>query len=324
MSTLHSTEKKQTESMKHRIFTIIQIGQESDLVSRIFDVFIVAVILVNILVLFMETFSELSSYQHVFRIVEGVTVFIFILEYILRLWTSCYLYPNMSKARAVLRFIISFDGVIELLTILPFFFLSGFVAFRMLRVVRIFHLFRINSHYDSFNVIRTVLYSKKNQLLSSIFIILVMIMASSLCMYSAEHPAQPEVFRNAFSGFWWSVSTLLTVGYGDIYPITPLGQVMAIIISFLGVLAVAIPTGIISAGFVEQYTDMQNSNTPLGDINLQTVILDIDSAWLGHTIQEIRDRYSMVIVMARRGDTSFAPNQDFIPQVGDVLIVFQE
>ena len=185
MSTLHSTEKKQTESMKHRIFTIIQIGQESDLVSRIFDVFIVAVILVNILVLFMETFSELSSYQHVFRIVEGVTVFIFILEYILRLWTSCYLYPNMSKARAVLRFIISFDGVIELLTILPFFFLSGFVAFRMLRVVRIFHLFRINSHYDSFNVIRTVLYSKKNQLLSSIFIILVMMMASSLCMYSA-------------------------------------------------------------------------------------------------------------------------------------------
>ena len=78
-------------------------------------------------------------------------------------------------------------------------------------------------------------------------------LASSLCMYSVEHDTQPDVFRNAFSGVWWSMSTLLTVGYGDIYPVTTLGRVMAICIAYLGVGAVAIPTGIISAGFVEQY-----------------------------------------------------------------------
>ena len=78
-------------------------------------------------------------------------------------------------------------------------------------------------------------------------------------MYGLEHEAQPDVFENAFSGFWWSVSTLLTVGYGDIYPITMPGKVFGIVITFLGVGMVAIPTGILSAGFVEQYTILKNS-----------------------------------------------------------------
>ena len=153
---------------------------------------------------------------------EAVTVFIFCIEYDLRIWTANYLYPGMSKSRATIRFLVSFDGIVDLLTIIPAFFLSGFVIFRMLRVARIFHLFRLNAKYDSFNVITTVLYEKRNQIISSVFIVLILMLASSLCMYSVEHDAQPEVFRNAFSGIWWSMSTLLTVGYGDIYPITTL------------------------------------------------------------------------------------------------------
>ena len=123
----------------------------------------------------------------------------------------------MSKSRATIRFLVSFDGIVDLLTIIPAFFLSGFVIFRMLRVARVFHLFRLNAKYDSFNVITTVLYEKRNQIISSVFIVLILMLASSLCMYSVEHDAQPEVFRNAFSGIWWSMSTLLTVGYGDFY-----------------------------------------------------------------------------------------------------------
>ena len=128
----------------------------------------------------------------------------------------------MSKSRATIRFLVSFDGIVDLLTIIPAFFLSGFVIFRMLRVARVFHLFRLNAKYDSLNVITTVLYEKRNQIISSVFIVLILMLASSLCMYSVEHDAQPEVFRNAFSGIWWSMSTLLTVGYGDIYAITTL------------------------------------------------------------------------------------------------------
>ncbi|MCR5836183.1 MAG: potassium channel family protein [Lachnospiraceae bacterium] len=84
-------------------------------------------------------------------------------------------------------------------------------------------------------------------------------MSASLCIYSVEHDAQPDVFKNALSGFWWSMSTIFTVGYGDIYPITALGRIMTVVITLLGVGCVAIPAGIISAGFVEQYTKIQSA-----------------------------------------------------------------
>lgn len=93
----------------------------------------------------------------------------------------------------------------------------------------------------SFKLITEVLNSKRQQLFSSVFTILILMLASSLCMYSLEHEAQPEVFTNAFSGIWWAASTLLTVGYGDIYPITALGKLFGIFITFLVVGMVAIP-----------------------------------------------------------------------------------
>jgi voltage-gated potassium channel len=204
------------EKIKKRIFDIIQIGQRGDWLSRAFDFFIVLVIIINIAILFIETFDEMTAYSDILEGIETVTIIIFALEYILRIWTAEYLYPEKSRGKAILKFLVSFDGIVDLCTILPFFFLSGFIAFRMLRVVRIFHLFRINAYYDSFNVITSVLAEKKNQIISSIFIILILMLASSLCMYSAEHEVQPEVFNNAFSGIWWSMSTILTVGYGDI------------------------------------------------------------------------------------------------------------
>lgn len=101
-----------------------------------------------------------------------------------------FLYPTCTRGKAIGKFLISYDGIVDLLTIIPVFFLSGFVAFRMLRVVRIFHLFRINSRYDSFNVIKMVLVRKSRQIISSMFIIFILMMASSLCMYSTEHAAQ--------------------------------------------------------------------------------------------------------------------------------------
>ena len=307
---------------KRRIFDIIQIGNSSDLPSRAFDIFIVINILLNITVLFLQTFETLAPYDPVLDLVESWTIAVFILEYVLRIWTSDYLFPGMSRQASIIHFILSFDGIVDLLTILPFFFLSGFIAFRMLRVVRIFHLFRINSNYDSFNVIKVVLYEKRNQLLSSLFIILILMLSASLFMYSVEHEAQPEVFRNAFSGIWWSVSTLLTVGYGDIYPITFLGKLFAIIIAFLGVAAVAIPTGIISAGFVEQYTNVQKSDGSADlALGLQTVVVDIDSAWLGKTVTELLEERHLTIVYVRHGRKSFVPPADYRIALGDALAV---
>ncbi len=175
--------------MKEKIFNIIQIGDKSNRISRLFDIFITITIFANISVTFMETFVELSFLTPVIKTIEGITLVIFCIEYILRIWTASYLYPEMTTCRARLRFLFSFDGIVDLLTIVPVAFLSGFVIFRMLRVARIFHLFRLNAKYDSFNVITTVLYEKKNQIISSLFIVLILMLASSLCMYSVEHEA---------------------------------------------------------------------------------------------------------------------------------------
>lgn len=306
---------------KKRIFDIIQIGRREDFISRAFDIFIVLVILANIAVLFMETFDSLKQYTEVFKAIEMVTVAIFCVEYCLRIWTAEFLYPDKSRGQAVLKFVLSFDGMVDLLTILPFFFLSGFVVFRMLRVVRIFHLFRINAYYDSFHVITSVLYEKRNQIISSVFIILVLMLSSSLCMYSAEHEAQPEVFNNAFSGIWWSISTILTVGYGDIYPVTVLGRGMAIIISLLGVGVVAIPTGIISAGFVEQYTQLQNKNRNSGNARgTVSVTVDASGPFAGKSVQTIENGYHIDVIAFVRNGAVVLPAEGIVIKEGDILL----
>ncbi len=245
--------------IKKRVFDIIQIGQQGDIPSRIFDIALVIVIVLNISVLILDSFTLTEQLHKVLNVVEIITVVLFGIEYLLRIWTASLLYPANGKFTAILHFLVSFDGIIDLLSILPISFLSGISSFRLLRVVRIFHLFKVNTTYDSFNVITTVLYRKRKQILSSVFMTVMLMLASSLCMYTVENEAQPGVFKNAFSGLWWSVSTILTVGYGDIYPVTVIGRLLAIIIAILGVGVVAIPTGIISAGFVEQYTKLETA-----------------------------------------------------------------
>ncbi len=307
---------------KKRIFDIIQIGNKNDIPSRAFDIFISAVIIINILVTFLGTFSQLSFLRPAFDVIELVTIIIFCIEYLLRIWTSDLLYPRKNRTMSVLRFLLSFDGIIDLLTILPFFFLSGMVMFRMLRVVRIFHLFRINAQYDSFNLIKEVLSERKRQLISSFFIIIILMLGSSLAMYSAEHDAQPEAFENAFSGIWWSVSTVLTVGYGDIYPITISGRILAIIIAFLGVCVVAVPTGIISAGFVEKFSQKENSDRKFHDIReVGEIFCDKKCELTGLTIKDITDKYDIRVYMIIRGELPVVPVENIKTEENDILVV---
>ncbi len=308
--------------MRKRIFQIMQINNRDDLPSLIFDVVLAFNIILNITAMFLETFSSLNTFKPVFTTVENVTVILFIIEYVLRLATADLLYTTVSKPKAVVMYILSLDGLVELFSILPFFYLSGFIVFRMLRVVRIFHLFRINAQSDSFNVIKTVLMEKRKAIASSVFIILILMLASSIGIYSAEHAAQPGAFKNAFSGIWWSVSAMLTVGYGDIYPITVAGRIMAIIIAFLGVGAVAIPTGIISAGFVEYYSKEQNSDKKLHDIEqVGEIVVTPECGLSGLTVSEIRKDHDTSIYLILRDDLTLVATDTTKIAEGDILIL---
>ncbi len=309
--------------LKLRVYQTIEIGNRNDRISRGFDIFLTVVIILNILVMFLQTFDTLKPLEPLFTAIEVFTVIVFTVEYILRIWTSDIRYPNKTKSEAILTFLFSWDGIIELLTILPFYFLSGFVAFRMLRVVRIFHLFRINAKVDSFHVIASVIYEKRTQIASSFFIIFILMLSSSLCMYSVEHAAQPNAFKNALSGIWWSMSAVLTVGYGDIYPITTLGKAIGIIISFLGVCVVAIPTGIISAGFVEQARHAEIDPTSM-ESHLNTVTIDIDSRWQNKTVEIIEKSTHLKLVAIKRGDVIMSPSPAVVIQMKDQILTLTE
>ena len=312
---------------KKRIFNIIQIGSRSDVPSYAFDIGIVIVILVNLFVTFFSTFDQAKGYESILDAAELVTVIIFAVEYILRVWTSQYLYPEKSKAKAALSFALSASGLIDLFSFLPYFlpvfFPAGAVAFRMFRVIRIFKLFRVNAQYDAFNVIVDVIKEKKNQLISSMCIVMIFMLATSMCMYSVEHEAQPEQFQNAFSGLWWSASTLLTIGYGDVYPITTVGKMLAILISFLGVGLVAIPTGIISAAFVDRYSHLKEGGT-IDDkaINFVTPTLSADHPWVGMKVGEVILPPSMEIINIFRNGKAIDPKDNSRLKENDELVIF--
>ena len=311
---------------KKRIYHVISIGDRRDTLSRAFDIFIVAVILLNLFVTFADTFDELDKFRPLFNAIELVTIIIFTIEYILRLWTAEYLYPGKSYWGAKLAFAISFYGIIDLLTFFPYYLPimvpGGIVAFRILRVFRIFRLFKINAQYDAFNVITDILYEKKNQLFSSICLLLMLMVASSLAMYSLEH-GHNSGFDNAFSGIWWSTSAILTVGYGDIYPVTTAGRILAIIIACLGVGMVAVPTGIISAGFVEKYTKIKNSMTrgEEHEVRFITSAVNHGHSWCGKKLRDIVLPPQLLLTVVMRGNEQIVPDGDTVIHEGDVLVL---
>ena len=242
------------QSKKERVFEILQLGNHTDAISHACDILIISLILINITVSILYTFGGLNRYFSLFRVIETITVIFFTVELLLRLWTADFLYGK-GKIKSAIKYLFSFNGVVELWSILPFYlpilFPKGIIAFRVFRVVRMLRLFQVNTYSDSMSTIFIVIKRKRNQILSSMVMIFVVMVMASMMMYGFEHRAQPDVFKNAFSGLWWATSALLTVGYGDIYPITPWGEAASILITFLGVGMVAIPTGILSAGFTE-------------------------------------------------------------------------
>ena len=313
---------------RKRMSAIVEMKSADDWISRGYNILNCVMLLINVAVTILYTFDRMElQYGGVLLAIEAVTVAFFAVDYVLRVWTAPALYPNKTEFRAIRKYVFSLTGIVDLLSFLPYylpiFFPTGAAVFRIFRVVRIFRLFQINAYYSALNVITEVLNSKRQQLASSVFIISVLMVASSLCMYSLENAAQPEVFSNAFSGIWWAVSTLLTVGYGDIYPITIPGKIVSIFITFLGVGMVAIPTGIISAGFVDQFSRIKRLSEYAGeeDIHFIKVQLQKRDPWVGMAIKDMGLPHGIIVAMIRRGREQLVPRGDVVLRDNDILIL---
>lgn len=244
------------KKLQKRVFEIIQSANEGDIVSRIFDLFIMLLIIINSFSIMVDTFQLPSSVKTTIQVIDISTSIIFSIEYLLRIWTAPLLYPDKSALDARLRYVVSFIAIIDLLAILPF-YLPMIIPFnlkslRLLRITRLLRIFKMNRYTNALYKVFAVFKAKSSQLISSMLVVLMLIVLASILMFNVENAAQPEAFRNIFDSMWWAIATFTTVGYGDIYPITVLGKILSAIIAFLGIGLVAVPTGIISAGFVEQ------------------------------------------------------------------------
>ena len=241
--------------MKKRIFEIINSPDEPSKASRIFDIFIIILILINVATVIADTFTLPDWLKNVLWWIEVISVVIFTAEYFLRIYTSDFIYPKLSHFRARLKYIRSFMAVIDLLAILPFYIPYiipiDLRVLRMLRMIRLMRIFKINRYTTALSTIANVFKRKKHELLSSIVVVSILIIIAAVLMYNIENEAQPEAFDNAFAALWWAVATLTTVGYGDVYPMTAVGKILSAVIALLGIGLVAVPTGIISSGFVE-------------------------------------------------------------------------
>jgi len=241
--------------IKDVVYDIMEPRNSGSLLGRLFDIFILALVVINMIIIVAETFTLPPIAATIFAWIEWFSVIVFTIEYILRVWTANRLRRDLTRTGSRAKYIFSPMALIDLLSILPFYLTLllpiDLSILRILRVARLFRVFKLVRYTSAMSAIANVFRRKKTQLLSSIFVVALLMVIAAVLMYHIENAAQPNVFQNAFSALWWAVATLTTVGYGDIYPVTMMGKILSACIALLGIGLVAVPTGIISAGFME-------------------------------------------------------------------------
>ena len=241
--------------IKQYMFSVIQPAESGNIASKVFDLIIMFFILLSVSTVFITTFDPPDDVQFWLQRIETVSVGIFTVEYLLRIWTADLLYPESGFFGSRVKYMLSPLAMIDMMAILPFYLPMilpvDLISIRAVRLVRLLRMFKLNRYSEALSSIAKVFEHKAREIFASLFFVLILLIVASLLIYYAEHDAQPQQFRNAFSGLWWAVATLTTVGYGDIYPITPIGRVLGAVIAILGIGMVAVPTSILSAGFLE-------------------------------------------------------------------------
>ncbi len=248
MTNNKSIKPKGDRSLRKRIFEIIDIPEENDHLSRIYDIFILSVIIISIIPLCFKRSNI------IFYIIDFVTCIIFLVDYVFRLITADYKLRLGKSSFFIYPFtpfmIIDFISIIPIITL----FNNSFALFRLIRIFKTFRLFKSLRYSKNFDIIIRAIKKEREILTSILLIALGYTLISSLIMFNVE----PGNFNNFFDAFYWATSALTTVGYGDIYPITQAGKIVSIVSSFFGIAIIALPSGIITASFISEVMDKKN------------------------------------------------------------------
>lgn len=212
--------------------------------GKIFGLAIQFLICLSLISFSLETLPQLSnSWKELLLIIEVATISIFTIEYILRVIVS----SNKMK------FIFSFYGLVDLFAILPFYITTGLDlrSLRAFRFLRVFLVFKLIKYISAINRINKAVLLIKEEIILFLVLTLILLFISSVGIYYFENPVQPEKFSSIFSGLWWSIGTLTTVGYGDIYPITVGGKIFTFFVLMIGLGIVAVPTGLFASALTK-------------------------------------------------------------------------
>lgn len=260
------SKKQEGHGIRNTIFEVISNGQKYKIASQLFEILIISLILLSVVSIIVESFIDTNGrfivteenriYWFYIYTFEKITLVVFSIEYFLRILTADLLYPKeKSYWKAVIRFITSPAGIIDFIAIIPFvlqFVRLDFRFIRVLKFARLLKVFKIAATTRSILIVGDAFYEKRNELSVTLFVTFIIMLVSATIMWYIEGTVQPEAFPNIVAAFWWAIATLTTVGYGDVYPVTAFGKILAGIIAVLGIGIVALPTGILSASFIEK------------------------------------------------------------------------
>lgn len=240
--------------MRKKLYEIIELSDGSNIWSTVYDYLMIVVIAASIIPLaFKQDNTALF-------IIDKITVSIFILDYILRLCTADFKF-NKKSVSSFIRYPFSFMAIIDLLSILPSVALlnKGFKLLRVFRLVRAFRVvrvFRVFRYSKSIKIIATVFRKQKSSLLAVLTLAIAYIMISALIIYNVE----PDSFNTFFTAVYWATVSLTTMGYGDIYPISTVGRVVTMVSALFGIAIIALPAGIITAGYMKELDKMKDED----------------------------------------------------------------
>jgi len=224
--------------------------------DKFVNAFIITLIVLNVLAVMIETIESVhNKYKLYFEWFDRISVYIFTIEYVLRVWSCTHDPRYKGSIKGRIKYILTPGALIDLLAFSPYYIFPrlDFRELRILRLMRFFRLFRLTAYTKSAQMIFNVFKSRLNELVLSFIMVVFLIIIASCLLYFAEHNAQPEDFSSIPATIWWAVVTLTTTGYGDMAPITTIGKILAGMIMLTGVALFALPAGIITVGFLEEF-----------------------------------------------------------------------
>jgi voltage-gated potassium channel len=253
-------------SLRRRAHELTELARPDDPVAHAANAAMLALIVLNVAAVILETVPGLGErYRTAFSAFEVVSIVVFSLEYLVRLWGAVeepgYERPVLGRLRCALRPL----TLIDLLSVLPFYLAFVGLDLRYLRALRLLRLVRIaklTRYSRSLQLMRQVVVKRRGELLGTAALMLLLLIVSACALYAAEREAQPESFSSIPAAMWWSITTLTTVGYGDVTPVTAIGKVLAAVVAVVGIGLFALPTGVLGAGFIAELSEQNDAREP--------------------------------------------------------------